>query len=278
MRRTEQRAAHFLRRPHRRDDGARTEVGAIRIMKWFRIHANLVESPKHQRISAELFRHWINATCLACVANGELPSLSEVAWRFRVTESKAKQILNALADASLLDVDGERFTVHDWNEWQYVSDVSTDRVRKFRERSRNCDETFRELDGNNLCNRIPSVSVSVSASEVKNGCSAKQIAAERKILKRKFFDEQIWTLCWRKTDKKKAWEAFESHVDSEEEMQHSVLAVKAAAAVYLKREVSKRPLMATWFNKERHMDDIESVQAELLPLDQTEPEYPRNLI
>lgn len=55
----------------------------------------------------------------------------------RVAEAKAGAILTQLHAAGLLDKTETGFTPHNWNGRQYKSDVSTDRVKRFRNAKRN---------------------------------------------------------------------------------------------------------------------------------------------
>jgi hypothetical protein len=49
--------------------------------------------------------------------------------------------LGFLVECGLLEDKGKHFQPHNWNKWQYKSDVSTVRVKQFRKRPRNISET-----------------------------------------------------------------------------------------------------------------------------------------
>lgn len=113
---------------------------------WWRAYNEAMEDPKLQRLPGELFKHWFNLMCLASKKGGVLPPLDDIAFALRVTPIKAKDVVEKLMTAGLLDHDGQNFAPHNWGGRQYKSDNSTSRVQKFRARHSNgkgnADETF----------------------------------------------------------------------------------------------------------------------------------------
>jgi len=108
-----------------------------------------------------LFRHWVNCLCLSGKGNGALPALNGMAFGLRISEAEALQVISDLEKVGLIDrgKDGA-LSPHNWNGRQYVSDTSTDRVHRFRNKAqdepmkshsaaahggkRNVSETFHE--------------------------------------------------------------------------------------------------------------------------------------
>lgn len=114
--------------------------------RWFRLYDELLDDPKVQRLSGDDFKAWVNILCLASRNDGNLPPAADIAFALRLEPRKATAILSRLIAAGLMDeVDGA-LSPHGWNARQYKSDVSTDRVKRFRERKKgvsgNGDETF----------------------------------------------------------------------------------------------------------------------------------------
>lgn len=101
---------------------------------WWRAYNEAVNDPKLQLISDSLFRAWFNLMCIASAHDGALPSLKDVAFTLRIAPTKAAQVLAQLHAAGLLDKTETGFTPHNWNGRQYKSDVSTERVKRFRKR------------------------------------------------------------------------------------------------------------------------------------------------
>ena len=102
---------------------------------WFRLYEQVLDDPKVQSLPAETFKHWINILCLAKRNDGVLPSLSDIAFSLRISASSADKLLKTLTDRRLIDVNGDDLIPHNWNGRQYKSDVSTERVKRFRKRN-----------------------------------------------------------------------------------------------------------------------------------------------
>lgn len=112
---------------------------------WFRMYASILDSPKISRISDALFRSWVSMMALATIYGGMIPlDLSDVAFRLRRPIAKVRAIVDALLAAHLMDKTEGGYLIHDWEEKQFDSDVSTGRVKQFRERQRNGPETVNE--------------------------------------------------------------------------------------------------------------------------------------
>lgn len=112
--------------------------------RWFRLDDDVVNDPKVQSLPDALFRAWVNVLCVASKHGGQLPPLRDTAFILRLTDAKAAEILTKLCQAGLLDKDGNTFKPHNWDARQFKSDVSTERVRRFRNAKRNVSETKAE--------------------------------------------------------------------------------------------------------------------------------------
>lgn len=110
---------------------------------WFRMYTGIVNSSKVQSMPDRLFRIWVNLLCIAKENDGIFPPDAEIAFQLRCSEKQVRNYLEELKQRNLVDSEdgGETLKPHDWNEHQYISDVSTNRVKKFR-------EAKKELKGN----------------------------------------------------------------------------------------------------------------------------------
>jgi len=135
---------------------------------WWRAYDHSVDNAKLQRLPGDLFKAWYNLCCLASANAGQLPRLSDIAFKLRVSETKAGNVIETLRKLRLVDGETGAFRMHDWEEYQYKSDVSTERVKQFRERKRNVSspvsETLEETASDCLLKRSGSVSVSSSSA------------------------------------------------------------------------------------------------------------------
>ncbi len=107
---------------------------------WFRFHVSALDKAKIQKLPPSLFKNWVNIICIGTKADlkdGRLPGLEEVSYQLHLSEKKTEQVLCDLNARNLLDKTGDGwFQLHDWNDWQYEADVSTERVKRFRERQK----------------------------------------------------------------------------------------------------------------------------------------------
>ena len=97
---------------------------------WLRFYVRTLNNPKVQRLPSGDFKGWVNLLCLAKEYDGALPPVEDVAFRLRLSKRKVETLLKSLRFNGL--VDGDR--MHDWDEMQYPSDSSTERVKRHRER------------------------------------------------------------------------------------------------------------------------------------------------
>lgn len=99
---------------------------------WFRLYSEVVDDPKVQALPAEVFKAWINLLCLTSQHDGTLPPVADIAFRLRVSQTKAVSMLEKLRSAGLLDGD----TPHNWEGRQFIGDGSTARVHRYRNKRR----------------------------------------------------------------------------------------------------------------------------------------------
>lgn len=109
--------------------------------QWFRMYTEVLDDPKVQRLSGDEFKAWVNMLCLTAKHDGALPPISDIAFALRIDEKKAVKIIDKLVAAGLIAREGSVMKPHKWDVRQYKSDVSTDRVKRFRERSKKQQET-----------------------------------------------------------------------------------------------------------------------------------------
>lgn len=110
--------------------------------RWFRFYDEALNDPKVLRLPDDLYRRWTQVLCIASKHNGHIPAVDDVAILLRTTVSDAEKILSDLVSRDLLDKGrGDVLTPHNWRKRQYKSDVSTERVKRFRKRFKAVTET-----------------------------------------------------------------------------------------------------------------------------------------
>lgn len=109
---------------------------------WWRFYNTAPDHPKILRLTDAQFRGWAILNSLASKMGGVIPDdMVLIAMALRKTAAKALDLVTALLAATLLDRVEGGYAPHNWNEKQFKSDVSTERVKRFREKKRNVSET-----------------------------------------------------------------------------------------------------------------------------------------
>lgn len=109
--------------------------------RWLRLYDDTINDPKIIKLPEALRWHWIAMLCIASKNDGVLPPLDDIAIQLRVTNAKATEIIVALERAGLLDRVETGYVPHNWEGRQFKSDNSTERVKRFRNVSK--DKTKR---------------------------------------------------------------------------------------------------------------------------------------
>jgi hypothetical protein len=113
-------------------------------MSWLRLYTDILNDPKVQNLPPETFKSWINVLLVAKThgdPHGYLPDIDAIAFRLRISPSEASSIIENLKSINLLDQFKSGIKPHNWNGRQYISDVSTERVKRHRKRQRNVSVT-----------------------------------------------------------------------------------------------------------------------------------------
>ncbi len=110
--------------------------------RWWRAYDEAVRDPKLILLTNRQHRAWFNLLCIASANAGRLPDVSLVAVELRLQRAKARLLLDELIALELFERDDQGFVIpHNWSRRQYKSDVSTPRVKRFRNAPRNVSET-----------------------------------------------------------------------------------------------------------------------------------------
>lgn len=138
-------------------------------MKWFRFYSEALDDPKVQRLDGDTFKAWINLLCLAARNDGCLPEIGDIAFALRVSVDGARTVVERLLSGGLIDrvsggPSGWRYAPHAWQERQFKSDTSNERVKRYRQRARNATETAPDTDTETEKNTPPTPQAEQPAS------------------------------------------------------------------------------------------------------------------
>ena len=109
--------------------------------RWFRFYADAIRDPKVATLSDGNFRLWVELLSVAATNDGLIPPLEALKSLLKRRSDHLKAGVDTLVKAALLDVTEGGYEPHNWRKFQYKSDTSTDRVKRFRNSGRNVSET-----------------------------------------------------------------------------------------------------------------------------------------
>jgi len=200
-------------------------------MRWFRLYDDVLNDPKVQRLDGDTFKFWINMLCIASKRGGVLPSIEDMAFEMRVSVLVCTMKIDALKTAGLVDGD-KRLRPHGWEKRQYKSDTSTERVKRFRERSSNVAVTVDETG--------PDTDTDTEQKQIKKTNKKSRSASSAEF-------EQFWNDYPRKINKAQASKAFAKAMTkaTAEEICSGVKAYPFSD------DQQFIPHPATWLNQER---------------------------
>lgn len=112
--------------------------------RWFRFYEDTLHDSKVLRLSDEMYRAWTILLCFASKNSGFLPPADDIAVALRVKPAKVCEWITKLVRCELIDHIGNDFAPHNWEGRQYKSDVSTERVKRFRNAKRNVSPAVSE--------------------------------------------------------------------------------------------------------------------------------------
>lgn len=107
--------------------------------RWFRYYHDALDDPKVQRLTGDQFKAWINLLCMASRNDGFI-KLADISFALRLSSKEAREIVTVLVTLGLFETADETLLKpHNWDARQYKSDVSNERVKRYRKR--NCNVT-----------------------------------------------------------------------------------------------------------------------------------------
>lgn len=113
---------------------------------WLRLYAEFADDPKVQMMSEAMQRRLIMLFCLRCSNALETLQDEEVAFRLRCSETDIAETKALFVAKGFID---DHWNIVNWENRQFVSDSSTERVRQYRRGRKQC-ETFPKQDETEL--------------------------------------------------------------------------------------------------------------------------------
>lgn len=206
--------------------------------RWFRFYDAALDDPKVQRLPDNAFRAWVNLMCLASRNDGKISkSYEDLSFSLRKSAGKTRELLTVLIEAGLVDEIENGFEPHNWDIRQYKSDVSTDRVKRFRKRCETVSET------------PPDTEQIQSRTEQKDKPQPRKRAAAHPR-----FDD-FWLECPRKVGRGAAEKAFGKLCAAGENPETLIASMRGFARQMAGTEMQYIAHPLTWLNQKRWTDD-----------------------
>jgi hypothetical protein len=115
---------------------------------WFRLYSEFAHDPKVQMLSEAMQRRYVMLLCLKCSDTLETLHETELAFQLRLDETELLETKKLFISKNFID---KNWNILNWNKRQFISDSSTMRVRKHRNKKKqvgNADETLQERSSN----------------------------------------------------------------------------------------------------------------------------------
>lgn len=121
--------------------------------QWFRVYAELIDDPKFIKLGPDLRSALLMTWCVAAANGGRLPSLEDIAIKFRLSEARTEKLLDELRRSGFIDDDESGSEPHNWKGRQYKTDktdpTNAARQRRYREKHSKDRNSVTDGDDNN---------------------------------------------------------------------------------------------------------------------------------
>jgi len=115
---------------------------------WFRLYSEFAHDPKIQMLSEAMQRRYVMLMCLRCSEVLETLHETEIAFQLRLSTEELDQTKQLFISKNFID---KHWNLLNWDKRQFVSDSSTMRVAKHRNKKKqvsNADETLQKRPSN----------------------------------------------------------------------------------------------------------------------------------
>jgi hypothetical protein len=108
--------------------------------RWFRLYSEIVDDPKMNKLTDKQFRFFISLLCLASESDSGdgviRMSPKEILWRLRIHHHSLPQLYPPLYHLGSIEYTEDFTKIVNWNKRQFVSDDTTARVKRFRDKQK----------------------------------------------------------------------------------------------------------------------------------------------
>ena len=115
---------------------------------WFRLYSEFAHDPKIQMLSEAMQRRYVMLMCLRCSEVLETLHETEIAFQLRLSTEELDETKQLFISKNFID---KHWNLLNWDKRQFISDSSTMRVAKHRNKKKqasNADETLQKRPSN----------------------------------------------------------------------------------------------------------------------------------
>ena len=115
---------------------------------WFRLYSEFAHDPKIQMLPEAMQRRYVMLMCLRCSEVLETLHETEIAFQLRLSTGELQETKQLFISKNFID---EKWNLLNWDKRQFVSDSSTMRVARHREKKKqpsNGNETLQKRPSN----------------------------------------------------------------------------------------------------------------------------------
>ena len=109
---------------------------------WFRLYSEFASDPKTQSMSEQMQRRLVMLFCLRCGNVLETLQEHEIIYALGITEEEWEETKELFVTKCFIRFIKGKCNIVNWNKRQFISDSSTERVRKYRAKN----ETLQKQD------------------------------------------------------------------------------------------------------------------------------------
>lgn len=127
---------------------------------WFRLYSEFADDPKVQMMTEAMQRRLVMLMCSRC--KGETLHETQMAFHWRISSAELADTKKVFLQNGFIDED---FELLNWNRRQFVSDSSTDRVRRSRQLKKQNETLHPQPTSDEIINDVTGGNVTVTAPE-----------------------------------------------------------------------------------------------------------------
>ncbi|WP_103729001.1 helix-turn-helix domain-containing protein [Novosphingobium sp. HII-3] len=147
--------------------------------RWFRFYTDAIRNPKVARLSDKDFRLWVELLSVASENGGSIPCLSDLKHLLKRRLDHLSTGVDRLISSGLIDALADGYEPHNWSKFQYKSDTSTGRVKKFRGK-RNVSETPPDTEADTEQNTVDKSTEAAPSSDKEFWAASKSYLGKSK--------------------------------------------------------------------------------------------------